>query len=88
MVTPLKAAGQHGLALFFVDFRDRDLARAATSAVRDSASSASGLKSSPVHSVSFGASRWRSTKNCLLACAHHSAAVIGPGPREGSYSPL
>lgn len=49
---PLKAAGQRDLALFFVDFRDQDLARAATFAVRNSESSASGLKSSPVHSIS------------------------------------
>ncbi len=61
---PVKTAGQRGLARLGVGSRDQALARAATSAVSHWASSASGSKSSPIHSVN---SAWRSCLGSLKA---------------------
>ena len=54
---PAKAAGQGRLVRFLAEVRDHVLASVATCAASPSASSASGSKSSPIHSVN---SAWRS----------------------------
>jgi septal ring factor EnvC (AmiA/AmiB activator) len=61
---PVKAAGQGRLVRFLVEVRDHVLASVATCAASPSASSASGSKSSPIHSVN---SAWRSCFGSLMA---------------------
>jgi hypothetical protein len=61
---PVKAAGQGRLVCFLAEVRDHVLASVATCAASPSASSASGSKSSPIHSVN---SAWRSCFGSLMA---------------------
>ena len=63
---PLWAAGQRRLERLLGAFRDQLLAREAICAVSSLASSASGSKSSPIHSVS---SLWRSCLGSLMAAS-------------------